>query len=122
MRGVLLALVIVSAGCSQVEERRSASAETFTLYRNSPIDRSLRVHWATFDVEDSDRSYNRNNCEMAARLLNANVGESARVADVEPYDGVGFWCESGEFSEEGSIPSMFAAAYPTDVPEQHQVP
>lgn len=103
--------LLLTTGCSE----GSSSAETFTLYRNSFLDRSIRVHWGTFDANESDPSYNRNNCEMAARLLNANVGASAEQEGKPPHPGVGFWCEQGSYSETGSVPSTFPAAFPTDV-------
>ena len=60
------------SGC---EAERS---DSFTLYRNSALDHSLRVHWASFNANDKD-NYNMNNCLMAARLLNANVSASAKA-------------------------------------------
>lgn len=106
-----LAGLLLTAGC----DAGSTSSETFTLYRNSPLDRSIRVHWATFNASDSDRNYNRNNCEMAARLLNANVDASAAAEGKPRHSGVGFWCEPGSYSETGAVPSTFPAAFPTDV-------
>jgi hypothetical protein len=93
-------------------ERRAAP---FTLYRNSVLDRSLRVHWATFDARESDASYNANNCMMAARLLNANVKALGREEANGPPAAVGFWCEPGRYSEKGRVPPGFDAAFPTDV-------
>jgi hypothetical protein len=90
-------------------------AQPFTLYRNSPIELAVRVHWATFDATESDPNYNRNNCEMAARLLNANVDASSAAEGKERHDGVGFWCEAGRYSEDGTVPSSFHSAFPTDV-------
>lgn len=99
------------AGCGQLT---SDGATTFTLYRNSFVDHSMRVQWATFDAPEKDPNYNRNNCEMAARVLNANVDASAKV-ERKPRDAsMGFWCESGAFKEKGGIPSSFPAAFPTD--------
>lgn len=100
------------AACNVSSE---SNAEKFTLYRNSLLDSSARVHWATFDADESDRNYNRNNCEMAARLLNANFAASARAEGKEPTPAVGFWCEPGGCSEKGTVPSTFPAAFPTDV-------
>lgn len=103
--------LMLAAGCGPA----STSAYTFTLYRNSGLDRSMRVHWATFDAEESDRNYNRNNCDMAARLLIANVDASAEQEGKPRDPTVGFWCEPGSYSDEGAVPSSFPAAFPTDV-------
>lgn len=105
----LAAVVFGVAGC------QSESAVTYTLYRTSIFAPGTRIHWATFDADESDRSYNRNNCEMAARLLNANYRASAHASGKEPDPAMGFWCEAGRYSESGSPPSHFDAAYPTDV-------
>lgn len=110
-----LALLATAAMLLTSCNARSASAETFTLYRNSGLDRSMRVHWATFDAAESDRNYNRNNCGMAARLLNANVDASAKDEGKPRDPAVGFWCEPGSYSDEGAVPSTFPAAFPTDV-------
>jgi hypothetical protein len=73
----------------------------------------MRIHWASFDADDSP-SYNINNCLMAARLLNANLIASAEAEGKPPYQGVGFWCEPGSFRAEGRVPANFPAQYPTD--------
>ncbi|WP_267434091.1 hypothetical protein [Sphingomonas sp. GM_Shp_1] len=73
------------------------------------MDRTIRVHFATFDG-DSAAEPNRKNCEMAARLLNANINSLSNGAAA----GVGFWCEDGRYAESGSVPGGFSAAFPTD--------
>ncbi len=88
------------------------SAPTYTLYRTSSMDGSLRVHWGTFDAHESDPSYNKANCEMAARLLNANMQALNGGTNAE---SLGFWCEVGRFSDKGPIPDSFTAAFPTDI-------
>jgi hypothetical protein len=108
---VVIAAAVLASACTP---QASHDAEKFTLYRNSFMDHSMRVHWATFDAAESDRNYNRNNCEMAARLLNANVAASARAEGKEPDASLGFWCEPGGYSEKGVVPSTFPAAFPTD--------
>jgi hypothetical protein len=99
------AALLFLAAC---DEDRSA---TYTLYRNSPLEPSVRVHWATFNATDKG-DYNRGNCTMAARLLNANVKASAKAEGKEPFEGVGFWCELGKFKEKGNVPSEFDTAFP----------
>ena len=99
-----------ASGCS------SSDSETATLYRNSSIGATLgndmRIHVATFDADDVNSRYNRENCEMSARLYNANV----RALNPESDQKVGFWCESGLFSDNGSIPFSFDAEFPTETP------
>lgn len=90
-------------------------SDTTTLYRNSALDPTIRIHWATFDADESDPAYNLNNCGMAARLLNANVAASAKAEGKERDPSVGFWCELGPYREEGSVPSQFYEAFPTGV-------
>jgi hypothetical protein len=87
----------------------------FTLYRNSPFDPTLRVHWATFDADETDPNYNMNNCLMAARILNANVTASAKAEGMEREQSAGFWCEGGAYKDNGPIPNSFPEAFPTDV-------
>lgn len=111
---VLLALVAILiigwlASCAPAQ-----SEHTYTLYRNSALDGSLRVHWATFDADDNI-TYNMNNCLMAARLLNANMTAAAGAEGMERDSSVGFWCEPGPYRDSGLVPSKFAEAFPTDV-------
>jgi hypothetical protein len=101
-------------GCNDAGQPKGAPPAT--LYRNSFLDHSLRIHWATFDADESDRSYNSNNCAMAARLLNANLDASATNEGTERDEAVGFWCEPGRFSEKGQAPPAFRSEFPTDVP------
>lgn len=103
-RYVGLAILASLAACGGFQ-----GANEITLYRNSSVDRTIRVHFATFDA-DGAAEPNRKNCEMAARLLNANINSLANGATT----GVGFWCEDGKYSESGGIPTGFSAAFPTD--------
>ena len=108
MRKALFAVLALAVGCSKNEP------DNFTLYRNSPYG-VLRVHVATFDANDSGGGYNRANCEMAARLYNANVAALRRANGKAGESDVGFWCESGRFEAKGAIPGHFEAQFPTDV-------
>ena len=67
----------------------------YTLYRNSSVDSSMRIHWASFNANDTgagSNDYNRENCEQAVDLLRANL--RTLNGGVEP---VRFWCEKGPF-------------------------
>lgn len=59
---------------------------TFTLYRSSVFDQSARVHVGTFDAADG-ADYNRENCELAGHLFQAQPGVKVR-----------FWCERGTYT------------------------
>ncbi len=85
---------------------------SYTLYRNSPLMLSERVHWATFDAKE-EGDYNRGNCLMASRLLNANVEALAKAEQKEPAKA-GFWCEAGSYKAEGSVPSAFERGFPAN--------
>jgi hypothetical protein len=67
----------VLAGCG---DRRGS----YTLYRDS-VAAPMRIHVASFDSADGDE-YNRENCELAAKLFNAQPGISTK-----------FWCEKGPY-------------------------
>lgn len=105
-------IVIAMTACNSSPNK--AATETATLYRNSFADRSLRVHWATFDAVDR-YGYNINNCLMAAGILNANMNEAARSDGQERDTSIGFWCEPGAFSEDGTVPTSFLAQFPAGV-------
>lgn len=89
------------------------SGEVVTLYRNSPVTHSTRIHWGTFDAADGT-NYNLSNCQMAARMLNANMTELAKREGSPRNHEVGFWCEVGRFKEGGRVPLSFREEYPTD--------
>jgi hypothetical protein len=107
---LLLGSALLAASCSD-----KPRAGTYTLYRNSNFEPSLRVHWATFDADESGPTYNMNNCQMAARLLNANLDAATEQAGQARPKNFGFWCEPGEYVEKGDVPLGFPAEYPTDV-------
>ena len=92
----------------------NAGGDAYTLYRNSPFEPASRVHWATFDAKDGNPTYNLNNCLMAARVLNANIEANAKAEGKEKDASLGFWCEGGHYREQGNIPAVFPAAFPTD--------
>lgn len=111
MRLIALMMFLALAGCNQAGGFGGGGA--VTLYRNSPIDYSMRIHWGSFDAGDGV-NYNLSNCQMAARLLNANVTALARKEGRARDSVVGFWCEVGSFKEEGMVPPTFQEEFPTD--------
>lgn len=66
---------------------KTNKSKVYTLYRNNPFDVKLRVHVATFDVDENEE-YNQVNCKMAADL---RMGQPDTVAK--------YWCEKGYFRE-----------------------
>lgn len=85
MRAIVTTIILMSlCACSYL-----TSGPTYTLYREGHFDQSLRVHWATFNANQSG-SYNQENCEMAADLLNRNLRELNNGIQV-----LSFWCEEG---------------------------
>jgi hypothetical protein len=81
---LMLALVAVSGlafgGCDSRDD-------TYTLYRNSPVDPTMRLHVATFDAAEPN-GYNQGNCAQAEKLFIAQPGVTAK-----------FWCEKGRFKK-----------------------
>jgi hypothetical protein len=73
----LVAIVAIAClgGCSDT---------TYTLYRGS-VTGPMRIHVATFDTVNPGE-YNRENCEIAARLFQGQPGVKVR-----------YWCEKGQF-------------------------
>jgi hypothetical protein len=74
-------LIILLAGPASAQSH----SEVHTLYRNSALDASMRVHVATFDSIDGSL-YNAENCNLAADLFQRQEGVKTR-----------FWCEKGRF-------------------------
>lgn len=106
-KAILLCCFAGVSGCG------ADASDAFTLYRNSSVDRSMRIHWASFDTKDGD-SYNMNNCMMGARVLNANMTARAKALGQERDLTIGFWCEPGRYKEKGLVPFSFEEAFPTD--------
>lgn len=61
--------------------------EVYTLYRNSVLDPTMRLHVATFDGADG-KAYNAENCNVAANLFQSQDGVQTR-----------FWCEPGRYQK-----------------------
>ena len=84
----LFAATICLASCSPFP----ANESVFPLYRNSMLDnpildKSSRIHIATFDTDDG-RDYNQGNCEIARQLFQSQDGVKTR-----------FWCEMGRYKK-----------------------
>ncbi|HEV7344289.1 MAG TPA: hypothetical protein VGN60_01465 [Devosia sp.] len=75
------------AGISVALAACSDQGGTYTLYRNSALDPSMRIHVASFDSGDG-AEYNQENCQVAADLFGGQTGISTR-----------FWCEKGRFEQ-----------------------
>lgn len=65
------------------------TADIYTLYRDGMLDKSIRIHWATFDNESESekQGFNKKNCENISDYYN-NQNLAVR-----------FWCEKGKFKE-----------------------
>lgn len=88
---VISALVLTLSGCTL----KSRSDEPVsTLYRNSPLDYGSRVHFATFDADDS-QDFNMQNCAMTARVLNSNM-DAASKSDGSQRARVSVFCVDAE--------------------------
>lgn len=67
----------------------SCTENSYTLYRNSPLNENFRIHVATFNSNESkDESYNKENCKLAAQLHSNQPKVISK-----------FWCEKGEFNK-----------------------
>lgn len=85
MRSALASLALLLSSCDAATDQ----SETFTLYRNSPFDPSMRLHIATFDADDHD-DYNERMCDLTAGLFKNHTlpGQSLPIT---------YWCEPGRF-------------------------
>ena len=67
-------------------EASAQDSNVSTLYRNSVVDSEMRIHIATFDVDEVSPSYNSENCQIAAQLFQEQLGVTVR-----------YWCEPGRY-------------------------
>ena len=86
MKKLVPLLAILMCASATVASGASEN-DVHTLYRNSLTDVNMRLHVATFDSADGD-SYNRENCELAAKLFESQPGVKTK-----------FWCEKGRFKK-----------------------
>ena len=76
---VLGSVSLLIIACTQSED------EVYTLYRNSIVNPSMRIHVATFNAVDGE-AYNNENCSLAVHLFQA-----------QPEIATKFWCEKGNY-------------------------
>lgn len=90
---VLLVVVVLLTPFSHSDEPKKQSEQfIWSLYRNSPIDKTMRIHVATFDsIEagsvEANFSYNKENCETASKHFSGPASVSAN-----------YWCEQGRYT------------------------
>ena len=73
------AIMLSLVGCTLFDD------STYTLYRSSVTDPTMRVHIATFDT-DNKAAYNQANCDLARDLFQKQDGVKVK-----------FWCEKGRY-------------------------
>lgn len=83
LRRALVILTLVSGFVACSSRWGMGDRESFTLYRTSVANDSLRIHVVTFDAADG-QVYNRDNCELARSLFQNQSGVRVR-----------FFCEKG---------------------------
>jgi len=67
---------------------KPSDKEIYTLYRNSILDESMRIHVASFDAKDgkSSHAYNMSNCMIAQDLFQNQHEVKTK-----------YWCERGKY-------------------------
>lgn len=78
----MCSLVVLSASCS------TSSGDVYTLYRNSPLDSTMRIHIATFDSKENGSTYNQEECMHVVELYQRQPGVVSK-----------FWCEKGPYKK-----------------------
>ncbi len=80
-RWITSLIVTAIAGCGVPDDN------SYTLYRSSVSDSTMRLHLATFDASEGDK-YNQENCDRARQLFQAQKGIRTRL-----------WCEKGRYQK-----------------------
>lgn len=111
-----IAGALMVSGCSLGPSTDESSS---TLYRNSPLDYGMRVHFATFDTGDTE-DFNLQNCAMTAGILNYNMDSASKAEGTLRDPRLGFWCEPGPYSATGAVPDQFESESPTDVRSKYR--
>ena len=87
-RLVLFAVAILATFPSYAHRGDHIPAEdVYTLYRSSALDKTMRIHMATFDSADG-KEYNEENCALVRDLILTL-----------PNIAVAYWCERGYVSD-----------------------
>ena len=107
MKKVMPAAALLLTAC------QPSSDGSATLYRNSPVEKQMRVLVATFNGHMMGNG-NMENCGMTARVMNSNMDAINKAGGTERDPQLGFWCEPGVNSE-GPVPSSFESEFPSNV-------
>jgi len=81
----MIGIAIFGVVAGIAASRYLSESQAYTLYRDSPTGKDLRLHIATFDASESE-DYNRENCIIASKLFPAQPGVTVR-----------YWCEKGRY-------------------------
>lgn len=82
-------LIAVVAAATMLTACDLSDSGVYTLYRSSLVPGVDRINVATFDVDELDAAGNRENCQLAASLFQAQLDVSTK-----------FWCEAGRYRSE----------------------
>ncbi len=82
MKSKPLLTVLLTSHILLTSSLKASEKDVYTLYRNSPIDPTIRIHVATFDNHKEGARYNSENCEIVRDALQ-KPGVASR-----------FWCEN----------------------------
>ena len=92
MRLLFIGLLFFGTSCKKALPPEKASGEhIYTLYRGGAILKSVRINVATFETIGENITFNMENCELVASILNETQKNIPNP--------VKFWCEKGEYKE-----------------------
>lgn len=89
---VIIVQLAFSATAYAGSDSKKYEEKFYTLYRDSAIIENSRIHFATFNSNESE-SFNKRNCEDTAVLIN-NLPDLG-ISNL----GAKYWCEKGYFRE-----------------------
>jgi hypothetical protein len=84
-RGILFALLATMAFMLVYMWAFGGGRGVYTLYRDSPTDKAMRLHFATFDALGEEKQ-DEENCIIVRDLMHRQSRVTAR-----------YWCEKGTF-------------------------
>ena len=111
--GALAVGMMALTGVSACSEGAEEPDNVFTLYRTGANAPNARFQWATFESFRRAEK-NREDCEMTARIMNANMEAYSEKTGAPQYGEIGFWCGEGAFSTEGKNPGTYPSEYPSN--------